>query len=121
MVQDPAAPVRTCAVRCLRSLVSVLREEFIDPNPEPVPGHRTLPSDALSSIRTPNPLRRFNAAEVNLFPLYVSPLLSKAMKDSEITVRLALAGRSVSCRFNRSFLICTISVWGSSLRLPSGS
>lgn len=39
-----------------------------------------------------DPMRRFNAAEVNLFPLYVSPVLSRAMKDSETTVRLALAG-----------------------------
>ena len=41
---------------------------------------------------TVNPMRRFNAAEVNLFPLYVSPALSRLMKDSETTVRLALAG-----------------------------
>lgn len=39
-----------------------------------------------------DPMRRFNAAEVNLFPLYVSPALSRLMKDSETTVRLALAG-----------------------------
>ena len=52
------------------------------------------PTDEISSRRGTNldPMRRFNAAEVNLFPLYISPAVSRAMRDSEATVRLALAG-----------------------------
>ena len=52
------------------------------------------PSSDKSSRHGSNldPMRRFNAAEVNLFPLYISPAVSRAMRDSEATVRLALAG-----------------------------
>lgn len=73
-LQDPAAPVRTCAVRSIRSLVEVLREGF---------SAGTIAAD---------PQRRFDAAEVNLFPLYVFPALSRLMRDPDISVRVALAG-----------------------------
>jgi phosphoinositide-3-kinase regulatory subunit 4 len=63
-VEDPSASIKSTAIRVLRALLLSVRGD----------------------------LSSFNSAEVNIFPLYIFPVISRATKESsEILVRVALA------------------------------